>query len=134
MPSAVTRKQKAKATSNKKAPVKRITVDFSKVVEDSLIDVASFQRFLHERIKVNGKTGQLAGVVKVSVTGSKVTVSTKQHFSKRYVKYLTKKFLKRTKVSKDISLREYLRVVASNPTTYEVRYFNMQEGDEEDED
>ena len=54
--------------------------------------------------------------------------------SRRYIKYLTKKFLKKTKVNQEISLREYLRVVATNPTTYEVRYFNMQEGDDEDEE
>lgn len=49
------------------------------------MDVADFQRFLHERIKVNGKTGQLAGVVKVSTAGSKVNVATKLALSKRCV-------------------------------------------------
>jgi len=115
-------------------PTKRFSVDFSKVAEDQLVDVADFQRFLNERIKVNGKTGQLAGVVKVSSSDSKVSVATKLPLSKRYIKYLTKKFLKKTKVNQEISLREYLRVVATNPTTYEVRYFNMQEGDDEDEE
>ena len=45
----------------------------------------------------------------------------------RYLKYLTKKFLKK------YSLRDWLRVVASDKTTYELRYFNIN-NDEEDED
>ncbi|EGD76047.1 60S ribosomal protein L22 [Salpingoeca rosetta] len=118
----------------KKIATKKFTVDFSKVAEDSLVEVSEFARFLHERIKVNGKTGQLAGIVKITNTDSKVTVATKLPMSKRYIKYLTKKFLKKTKVNQEISLREYLRVVASNPTTYEVRYFNVEGAEEEEED
>lgn len=48
----------------------------------------------------------------------------------RYLKYLTKKYLKKNK------LRDWLRVVASNQATYELRYFqiNNEEEDEEGED
>ena len=40
-------------------------------------------------------------------------------FSKRYLKYLTKKYLKKQ------DLREYLRVVATNKNTYELKFFNV---------
>eukprot|EP00043_Microstomoeca_roanoka_P001339 m.32211 g.32211 ORF g.32211 m.32211 type:complete len:124 (-) comp10763_c0_seq2:406-777(-) len=121
------------AQQKAKTATKKYTIDFSKVVDDSLLDLAEYERFLHERIKVNGKTGQLAGVVTITTSGSKVTVQTKAPFPKRYLKYLTKKFLKRTKINQEVTLREYLRVVATNATTYEVRYFNMQENEEEED-
>jgi len=50
---------------------------------------------------------------------TKLNISAEAPFSKRYLKYLTKKYLKKQQ------LRDYLRVVASNKTTYELRYFNI---------
>ena len=47
--------------------------------------------------------------------------------SKRYLKYLTKKYLKKH------SLREFLYVVATNKQTYQIRYFNIQQEGAEEE-
>ena len=44
----------------------------------------------------------------------------------RYLKYLTKKFLKKN------NLRDYIRVVATNKTNYELRYFQINAGDEDE--
>lgn len=51
-------------------------------------------------------------------------------FILRYLKYLTKKYLKKN------NLRDWLRVVANTKESYELRYFqiNQDEEDEEDED
>ena len=47
----------------------------------------------------------------------------------RYLKYLTKKYLKKN------NLRDWLRVVASAKDAYELRYFQINnEDEEEDED
>ena len=35
-------------------------------VEDRVLDPASFEKFLHDRIKVNGKAGQLGDVVTIT--------------------------------------------------------------------
>lgn len=87
------------------------------------------EKFLHDRIKVNNKTGQLGDVVKVSRDKSRITVEATQKFSKRYLKYLTKKYLKKQ------NLRDWMRVVASDKNTYELRYFNISEDlDEDDSD
>ena len=50
--------------------------------------------------------------------------------SKRYLKYLTKKFLKKHNV------RDWLRVIASNKdrSVYELRYFNIHDNDADDDD
>ena len=83
---------------------------------------------MHDKIKVNGKTGKLAGVVSIARDGHKVTIASESDFSKRYVKYLTKKYLKKKEI------RDWLRVVASNETTYELRYFQVQEDEAEEEE
>ena len=81
------------------------------------------------KIKVNGKTGQLGNAVAVSRDKFKITVEANTKFSKRYLKYLTKKFLKKQ------NLRDWMRVVASDKNTYELRYFNISEDvDDEDSD
>lgn len=43
----------------------------------------------------------------------------------RYLKYLTKKYLKKN------NLRDWLRVVASDKESYELRYFQISQDDEE---
>lgn len=59
----------------------------------------------------------------------RITVEASIKFSKRYLKYLTKKYLRKQ------TLRDWIRVVASDKNTYELRYFNIhEEADEEDSD
>lgn len=48
-------------------------------------------------------------------------------FSKRYLKYLSKRYLKKN------NLRDWLRVVASSKDTYELRYFNINAGDDNED-
>ena len=61
---------------------------------------------------------------------TRVTVTSEIPMSKRYLKYLTKKFLKKHNV------RDWLRVIASNKdrSVYELRYFNIADQGEEEED
>ena len=110
-------------------------------VEDKIMEVASFEKFLAERIKVDNKTGQLGTSVTVSREKSKVTVTSEVAMSKRYLKYLTKKCegavrggggssltrRAQTRYLKKHNVRDWLRVVASNKDrhVYELRYFNI---------
>lgn len=98
-------------------------------VDDAIMDIASFEQFLTERIKVGGKAGALGDAVSVSSDKNSVTVSSESAMSKRYLKYLTKKYLKKHNV------RDWLRVIASNKdrNVYELRYFNIAEGGDEEE-
>lgn len=54
-----------------------------------------------------------------SASQARITVTAQAPFSKRYLKYLTKKYLKKQQ------LRDYLHVIASNKSTYEMRYFSI---------
>jgi large subunit ribosomal protein L22e len=82
---------------------------------------------LHDRIKVNGKAGNLKDKITITRDKTKIHVAAVAPFSKRYLKYLTKKFLKKQQ------LRDWLHVVATNKTTYELRYFRINDENEEEE-
>ncbi|GMH28405.1 hypothetical protein Nepgr_030248 [Nepenthes gracilis] len=121
------------ATGGAKAGKKKgstFTLDCSKPVEDKIMDVASLEKFLQERIKVGGKAGALGDAVTITREKNKITVTSDSNFSKRYLKYLTKKYLKKHNV------RDWLRVIASNKdrSVYELRYFNIAENEGEEED
>ncbi|XP_076078913.1 large ribosomal subunit protein eL22-like [Mytilus galloprovincialis] len=92
------------------------------------MDVVSFEKFLQERIKVNGKISNMGTNVVLERNKNKVNLTSDIAFSKRYLKYLTKKYLKKN------NLRDWLRVVASSKDSYELRYFQINNEDEEEED
>merc|ERR1712086_570520 len=107
----------------------KFTIDCSQPVDDGIMDAASFEKFLLDRIKVNGKTGNLGELITVSRDKAKVQVNADTAFSKRYLKYLSKKYLKKQQ------LRDWLHVIANSKASYELRYYNIHEQDaEEDED
>ena len=83
---------------------------------------------MNDRIKVDGKTGNLGNAVTISRDRTKLTVaSTNANFSKRQLKYLSKRYLKKQQ------LRDYLRVVAGSKNSYDLRYFQLSGGDEDAE-
>ncbi|KAK0427468.1 hypothetical protein QR680_010243 [Steinernema hermaphroditum] len=108
----------------------KFNIECKNPVEDGIMKLASFETFLQERIKVGGKVGQLAtSGITLEADKTKITISAeKTAFSKRYLKYLTKKYLKRN------NLRDWLRVVASSKNTYELRYFQISQDDDEEGD
>ncbi|WVZ56896.1 hypothetical protein U9M48_007364 [Paspalum notatum var. saurae] len=121
---------KGGAGGKKKGSV-TFTIDCAKPVEDKIMEIATLEKFLQERIKVaGGKAGNLGEGVTVTRDKTKVTVTSDGPFSKRYLKYLTKKYLKKHNV------RDWLRVIASNTdrSVYELRYFNIAENEGEEED
>merc|ERR1719158_2323666 len=101
-------------------------VDCQQPVDDNILTPADLEKFFKDRIKVNGKAGNLGEQVAVSRDKSKIHVNAEAPFSKRYLKYLTKKYLKKQQ------LRDFLHVIAPSKATYELRYFNINE-DQDDE-
>ena len=87
-----------------------------------------FEKYLQEKIKIGGKTGQLAASnVVISRDKTKLTVTSPLElgFSKRQLKYLSKRYLKKQQ------LKDFLRVVASSKNSYVLKYYNVSGGDEE---
>ncbi|CAG8550577.1 8061_t:CDS:2 [Cetraspora pellucida] len=113
------------AKASKKAVNKqKYTIDASAPSQDKIFDSAAFV------MKINGRTGQLGDIVTISRSEDhKITITTTSHvFSKRYMKYLTKKFMKQHRI------RDWLRVVATDSNTYQIRYFNISNDVEEEEE
>ncbi|KAG8007561.1 60S ribosomal protein L22, partial [Nibea albiflora] len=137
-----------KQGGKRKKQILKFTLDCTHPVEDGIMDAANFceyvpthalcdllcplclqEQFLQERIKVNGKAGSLGGgVVSIERSKSKIAVNSEVPFSKRYLKYLTKKYLKKN------NLRDWLRVVANTKESYELRYFQINQDEEEEEE
>ena len=113
----------------KRKQILKFTVDCSQPVDDGIMDAASFEKFLLDRTKVGGKTGNLGDLVTISRDKAKVMVTSETAFSKRYLKYLSKKYLKKQQ------LRDWLHVIANSKTSYELRYYNIhdQEADEDED-
>jgi large subunit ribosomal protein L22e len=99
-----------------KKVVAKYSIDCWQPLEDKVLDLAGFEKFLHDKIKVNGKAGNLGTKVTITKEKTKILVSAELPFSKRYLKYLTKKYLTKQQ------LRDYLRVVAKDKNSYELKY------------
>ncbi|KAJ8957882.1 hypothetical protein NQ318_001878 [Aromia moschata] len=125
---------RGKGLKKKKVALKFV-IDCTHPVEDSILDVGNFEQYLKTRIKINGKTGNFAGgkgtqhaVTLGREKSTKIVLNSEIPFSKRYLKYLTKKYLKKN------NLRDWLRVVASGKDSYELRYFQINSQEDEDEE
>ena len=50
-------------------------IDFSGPANDGILDASAFEKFLHDRIKVDGKTGQLGESVKIHRDGTSYNIT-----------------------------------------------------------
>ncbi|KIO31876.1 hypothetical protein M407DRAFT_121627 [Tulasnella calospora MUT 4182] len=123
MPAA---QQKKKVTPSSK-PLKKIVIDYSKPANDGVFDGAAFEKFLHDRFKVDGRPGQLGDSVKIVKNGNTIIVTYYVPIAKTYLKYLTKKYLKKNE------LRDWIRVVAPSKDKYELRFYNVEKEDDEED-
>eukprot|EP01100_Stratorugosa_tubuloviscum_P013805 TRINITY_DN70_c0_g1_i4.p1 TRINITY_DN70_c0_g1~~TRINITY_DN70_c0_g1_i4.p1 ORF type:complete len:248 (+),score=145.26 TRINITY_DN70_c0_g1_i4:165-908(+) len=120
------RKTKSGQFKSKTKHLVRFVIDCTAGVEDGLIDLAAFEKFLHDRIKINGKTGALGNNVRITRDKKRLTINAIPPFSKRSLKFLAKKFFKKH------DLRDWIRLVATNKTTYTVKYYAIDNKDEDE--
>ncbi|KAL5594639.1 hypothetical protein BROUX41_001558 [Berkeleyomyces rouxiae] len=116
---------------NVKGPkvTKKFVIDASQPASDKIFDVAAFVKFLQEKIKVEGRVGNLGDVISVQATADgKVEILAHNELSGRYLKYLTKKFLKKNQ------LRDWLRVVATSKGVYQLKFYNVVNDEAEEDD
>ena len=80
-------------------------------------------------MKINGLKGKLGNRIKISMTDKKdknkntlvISVDTSIQFSKRYIRYLVKKFLKREGIAR------FLTLSSSAPNAYTVKVIKKNE-------
>lgn len=115
-------------TSRKQKITKTFTVDVSSPVENGVFDPASYAKYLIDHIKVEGAVGNLGNAITVEEDGSVVTVVSTAKFSGKYLKYLTKKYLKKNQ------LRDWIRFVSIKTNEYKLAFYQVTPEDEEDEE
>ena len=117
-------KKEAKQTTYKK-----YSVDFSNPLENKLLTLESVLKFLQNNMKLNGLKGKLGKTILIntdekrekSKTSIVISVDSSIKFSKRYIRYLVKKFLKKEGVAK------YLTLTATSPSAYMVKVIKKNE-------
>ncbi|RDW62843.1 hypothetical protein BP5796_11145 [Coleophoma crateriformis] len=120
---------KTSAKGKQAKVTKKFIINASQPASDKIFDVSAFEKFLQDKIKVDGRVGNLGETVQISQQGDgKIEVVAHTQFSGRYLKYLTKKFLKKQQ------LRDWLRVVSTSKGVYELRFFNVVNDEAEDDD
>merc|ERR1712213_221540 len=95
----------------KKKTTLRFQIDCTHPVEDGIMDVSNFEKYLQERIKVDGKTGNFGNNVSLERQKTKIVLTSEIPFSKKYLK--------------KNNLRDWLRVVATTKEAFELRYFQI---------
>ncbi|CAI4930639.1 ATV_HP_G0018140.mRNA.1.CDS.1 [Saccharomyces cerevisiae] len=117
-------------TSRKQKVIKTLTVDVSSPTENGVFDPASYSKYLIDHIKVDGAVGNLGNAIEVSEDGSIVTVVFSAKFSGKYLKYLTKKYLKKNQ------LRDWIRFVSIRQNQYKLVFYQVtpEDADEEEDD
>merc|ERR1740117_1801532 len=99
-------KQVAKGNKGSKKATQKFFINCKLPIEDNVIVLKDFENFLSQRIKVDNKTGNLGSSITVAMDKESIVVDYKIPLSKRYLKYLTKKYLKQQ------DLKEFLRVIS----------------------
>ncbi|KAK5628985.1 hypothetical protein RRF57_004700 [Xylaria bambusicola] len=107
----------------------QFVINASQPASDKIFDTAAFEKFLQDKIKVDGRVGNLGDTITIQQVGDgKVEITAHNELSGRYLKYLTKKFLKK------MQLRDWLRVVSTSKGVYELKFFNVVNDEADDDD
>ena len=68
---------------------KKFIINAAQPASDKIFDVSAFEKFLHDKIKVDNRVGNLGDIVKINSPGDgKIEVVAHTEFSGRYLKYL----------------------------------------------
>ena len=118
MPKAM--ENKPKKGGKAKKTVAKFYIDCKLPIEDNVIVLKDFESYLTQNVKVDGKKGNMGKNVSVGMERENIVIESSIPFSKRYLKYLTKKYLKKQ------DLKEFLRVISTQKNTYQLKYFNIQ--------
>ncbi len=127
--SSVKKEDNKDTKEQKQKSYKRFTVDFNSPVENKLLTLESAKKYMEQNMKVNGLKKKLGDTIKLSMTEKKdktkntlvISVDSTIQFSKRYIRYLVKKFLKREGIAK------YLTLSATSPSAYTVKVIKKNE-------
>ena len=110
--------EEKKETKQKTKTYKKYTIDFSAPLSNNLLTLEGISKYLELNMKVNGLKGKLGDSIKISIADKNnimIQVESTLEFSKKYLKYLTKKYLKKEGIEK------YMTINANSPNGYTVK-------------
>ncbi|KII60340.1 60S ribosomal protein L22 [Thelohanellus kitauei] len=113
--------------SQKKPKTVHRYIDCTRCIEDNFFTLDQLHEFMDSEFKVEGKLNNWSAGVRIKRVQNKLMIISTVPYPKRYLKYLTKKYLKK------LMLRDWIRVVATSKNAYELRYYNIPDQDEEEE-
>ncbi|ODV98268.1 hypothetical protein PACTADRAFT_31670 [Pachysolen tannophilus NRRL Y-2460] len=117
----------APITKKSQKVAKKFVVDCSAPTENGVFDPSSYAKYLIDHIKIDGRVGNLGNDISVTEEGSKIVVVSTAKFSGKYLKYLSKRYLKKNQI------RDWIRFVSVKKNTYQLTFYSVA-GDEEEED
>lgn len=94
-------------------------INCSVLVKDSLLNTEDLKNYLEARIKVNGRTGNLAGNVDLVCTEDSIVVKPRVRLPKKYLKYLGNKFLYKKE------LKDWVRILSTGKSSYKLVYYRV---------
>ena len=113
---------------SKQLSYKKFTVDFTSPLENKLLTLESVLHYLQTNMKLNGLKGKLGKTIIINMDDLKknknvivISVYSSIKFSKRYIRYLVKKYLKKEGIAK------YLTLSATSPGAYAVKVIKKNE-------
>ncbi len=124
--------KKAESKEQPKTSYKVFNVDFNSPCSNNLLTLEGAEKYLKSNFKINGLKGKLEeknAKIKVAMTDKKdkrkntivISVDNKLQFSKRYIKYLVKKYLRREGIAR------FLTVSSTAPNAYTVKVIKKNE-------
>ncbi len=125
-----TQQTQVKETKVKARTFRKFYVDFAEVIKNNLVTLEAAIKYLNDNIKLQNLKNHKdkATFIKVSAGGKGdkkntlcVEVENSVKTSKRYIKYLTKRFLKKE------NILTFLRVISSSANTYSVKLMKKSE-------
>ncbi len=124
--------KKPESKEQPKVSYKVFNVDFNSPCSNNLLTLEGAQKYLKSNFKINGLKGKLEdknAKIKVGMFDKKdkrkntlvISVDNKLQFSKRYIKYLVKKYLRREGIAR------FLTVSSTAPNAYTVKVIKKNE-------
>ena len=111
-------------TKQKTKTYKKYTIDFSAPISNNLLTLESVSKYLELNMKLNGLKGKIGDSIKINISDKNnitIQVESTLEFSKKYIKYLTKKYLKKEGIEK------FMTINANSPSGYIVKIIKKNE-------
>lgn len=78
-----------KKTGKQAKTTKKFVINASQPASDKIFDTAAFEKFLQDKIKVDGRVGNLGDQIEIKQVGEgKIEITAQNELSGRYLKYL----------------------------------------------